>query len=332
MRTERASRIALLVATAGLIVLGLGATGAFFSDMISTQGVYVVTLPVVPATPPECTGMKFSQTIVGTTGDDHIVAGNGGALVFGLGGSDTIEGGNGKDCLVGGDGNDTLIGGNGKDVLLGGDGDDTLHGGGDGDVIEGGNGKDLIDGGDGTDVCYGTKKDTFVSCETSSTTLGTNPVASLPAPTLDNQAVPPTAGASPSSDPGATPSLTPDPTTGATSTPDPTAPPTDSPSPVPDPTPLPEATSSPAPTPSPQPTAAPPSADFTFSTAGLTATLTNLSEGATTWTWDFGDGSTSTVLDPVHAYVAGGTYTVSLAVTGAGGAPATMSVDVTVAP
>ena len=219
MQIERASRIAMLAATAGLLVVGLGATGAFFSDMISTQGGYVVSLPVVPTTPPECDGMKFSQVIVGTPGDDVIHAGNGGALVFGLGGNDIIYGGNGKDCLVGGDGNDALIGGNGKDVLLGGDGDDTLYGGGDGDVIEGGNGKDLIDGGDGTDACYGTKKDTFVNCETSSTKVGLQPLPPLPAPTLDTQSVPPTSDPSPSPDPSASPGSTPDPTLDPTSTP-----------------------------------------------------------------------------------------------------------------
>lgn len=30
------------------------------------------------------------------------------------------------------------------------------------------------------------------------------------------------------------------------------------------------------------------------------------------WTWDFGDGETSTSKDPVHKYTSPGTYTVSL--------------------
>lgn len=39
----------------------------------------------------------------------------------------------------------------------------------------------------------------------------------------------------------------------------------------------------------------------------------------TAWLWDFGDGSTSTVVNPVHTYGAPGLYDVSLRVTAAGG-------------
>ncbi len=139
------------------------ASGAWFSD----EGTAAMTITVGTFEIPNATTHparvhrhgRFAQVIVGTSGDDHLVAGNGGALVFGLGGDDTLDGGNGKDCLVGGEGDDILVGGNGKDVLLGGEGDDTLHGGGDNDVIEGGNGKDLLDGGAGNDACYGTAKD-----------------------------------------------------------------------------------------------------------------------------------------------------------------------------
>jgi Ca2+-binding RTX toxin-like protein len=103
-------------------------------------GVEVTT----PATPTECAGMTFAQTLVGTAGDDIITAGNNGTLIFGLGGNDTIHGGNGEDCLVGGDGEDQLYGEHGKDVLLGGANDDHLYGG---------EGKDYLDGGAGTDWC-----------------------------------------------------------------------------------------------------------------------------------------------------------------------------------
>lgn len=34
----------------------------------------------------------------------------------------------------------------------------------------------------------------------------------------------------------------------------------------------------------------------------------------TSWSWDFGDGSTSTLQDPVHTYTASGSYTVSLTI------------------
>jgi hypothetical protein len=38
------------------------------------------------------------------------------------------------------------------------------------------------------------------------------------------------------------------------------------------------------------------------------------SEGTTTWTWDFGDGSTGTGISPVHVYLVPGTYNVTLSV------------------
>lgn len=40
--------------------------------------------------------------------------------------------------------------------------------------------------------------------------------------------------------------------------------------------------------------------------------LSSGSPGPSSWSWDFDDGSTSTVQDPVHAYAAPGNYTVTL--------------------
>jgi PKD repeat protein len=34
--------------------------------------------------------------------------------------------------------------------------------------------------------------------------------------------------------------------------------------------------------------------------------------GATSWLWDFGDGGTSTLENPVHTYISAGTYPVKL--------------------
>lgn len=42
--------------------------------------------------------------------------------------------------------------------------------------------------------------------------------------------------------------------------------------------------------------------------------FTDQSIGADTWSWDFGDGTGSTIANPVHLYAAAGTYTVSLTV------------------
>lgn len=66
-----------------------------------------------------------------------------------------------------------------------------------------------------------------------------------------------------------------------------------------------------------------PSADFsagpTEGAAPLTVFFTNLSSGALTHAWDFGDGQTSAVIHPFHTYTNAGSYTVALSVTGPSG-------------
>jgi signal peptidase I len=210
---------------------------ALFTDEVTaTMQITVGPFSNPPPTPAECGDMKFAQVLVGTSGDDEFHAANGGALIFGLGGNDTIYGGNAKDCLVGGDGNDLLVGGNGKDVLLGEDGDDVLVGGGDNDVAEGGNGKDRLDGGDGTDACIGTRKDTYVDCESisngsgSPTTDGRN-LLNTPEPAPTSQpAAPQSPGTAPSSAETPSPDPTPSPSAEPTAAPE-------TPTPTPDPTP-----------------------------------------------------------------------------------------------
>jgi PKD repeat protein len=67
----------------------------------------------------------------------------------------------------------------------------------------------------------------------------------------------------------------------------------------------------------------PPVAAFTASpTSGvvlLTVAFTNLSTGATNYSWDFGDGNTSTETNPVDIYTNVGTYSVTLTAVGPGG-------------
>ena len=63
----------------------------------------------------------------------------------------------------------------------------------------------------------------------------------------------------------------------------------------------------------------PPTADFTANvtsgTAPLAVRFTDTSTGEiTAWSWDFGDGNTSSERDPVHTYTTPGTYTVALTV------------------
>jgi PKD repeat protein len=57
-----------------------------------------------------------------------------------------------------------------------------------------------------------------------------------------------------------------------------------------------------------------PVAGFTHADTGLTITFTDTSSGATSWDWDFGDGSIDSVQNPVHTYASGGTYSVCLTV------------------
>ncbi len=57
----------------------------------------------------------------------------------------------------------------------------------------------------------------------------------------------------------------------------------------------------------------------TTATVGEAITFTNESTDATSYTWSFGDGTTSTDEAPSKTYTAAGTFTVTLVATGAGG-------------
>jgi hypothetical protein len=111
----------------------------------------------------------------------------------------------------------------------------------------------------------------------------------------------------------------PTPTPTGTRTPTSTAPPTGTRTP---PTPTPNAPRTPTPTATPTATPPPPpptvglAASFTFApenpTPGQQVRFTDTSTGASTWDWDFGDGTWSTYRNPVHAYATRGTYIVVL--------------------
>lgn len=62
-----------------------------------------------------------------------------------------------------------------------------------------------------------------------------------------------------------------------------------------------------------------------------TIIFTNLSTDATSYNWDFGDGSASTIESPTHEYTSSGTFTVTLTAIGEGGTNST-SQNVTILP
>ena len=78
----------------------------------------------------------------------------------------------------------------------------------------------------------------------------------------------------------------------------------------------------------------PPIANFTFSTAGLTANFTDASTDSdgsvVARSWDFGDGTTSTSINPSRSYATAGTRNVTLTVTDNAGAVASVIKPVTV--
>jgi PKD repeat protein len=72
----------------------------------------------------------------------------------------------------------------------------------------------------------------------------------------------------------------------------------------------------------------PPTASFTATpVSGHTMQFADTSSGApTSWSWDFGDGGTSTQQNPSHTYAAAGPYSVKLTATNAGGSNQTVKV------
>lgn len=77
----------------------------------------------------------------------------------------------------------------------------------------------------------------------------------------------------------------------------------------------------------------PPVADFTYTIDGLTVTFIDQSYDPDgwidSWDWDFGDGSTSTLQNPIHTYLSEGTYDVNLTVTDNEGANSTVTKVIT---
>ena len=74
-----------------------------------------------------------------------------------------------------------------------------------------------------------------------------------------------------------------------------------------------------------------PTANFSYETDMLTVSFTSTTTAAVSFAWDFGDGESSTEVNPVHTYGDYGDYTVTLTVTGQeGSVPATVTKTVKV--
>lgn len=72
------------------------------------------------------------------------------------------------------------------------------------------------------------------------------------------------------------------------------------------------------------------SADIFQSSNGRKVAFQGLTHSATSWMWDFGDGTTSTEQNPVHDYQEGGYYIATLTVTGGNGGTETSEVNLAV--
>jgi PKD repeat protein len=74
----------------------------------------------------------------------------------------------------------------------------------------------------------------------------------------------------------------------------------------------------------------PASAAFTYSTTDSTVTFDNNSQHSNAWSWDFGDGTTSTSQNPTHTYTSNGTFEVCLVATYVGCSSDTICQPVTI--
>jgi hypothetical protein len=126
---------------------------------------YKADISFLPGIVPAGINPCSNPTLIGTPGNDAIIATNGPQIIDGLGGDDAIVTGDFDDIVCGGPGNDVIATGKGKDKIYGGTGNDILDGGDDNDWIFGDAGDDHLGGGAGIDLCIGGGgNDTFQGC------------------------------------------------------------------------------------------------------------------------------------------------------------------------
>ncbi len=100
-------------------------------------------------------GLAGDDCIIGAEGDDYVEGGTGHDQIYGWIGHDLLIGDAGNDRIFGRDGFDVLIGGDGNDILYGHDDEDYLYGGAGNDIFYGGNDIDRIQAGPGDDQLFG---------------------------------------------------------------------------------------------------------------------------------------------------------------------------------
>jgi len=111
------------------------------------------------------TGTPLADVLMGTEGDDNIVAFAGDDVAMGSDGADAISAGEGSDFVSGGSGRDVIFAGAGDDQVLAGADNDIVYGDAGADRIFGDQGNDLITAGAGDDTVFGGAGDDLIVAE-----------------------------------------------------------------------------------------------------------------------------------------------------------------------
>lgn len=160
-------------------ISGDGSTVVFTSntsDLVSGDTNGVPDVFAISLRTERCAGMLAtiagSGEIIGTDGDDVVLAsagpdtidtGAGDDIICALGGGDIIDAGAGNDVIYAGSGNDTIYAGNGRDLVFGGKDDDIVNAGAGNDRAFGGPGIDIVRGNEGADrISGGAGDDTLI--------------------------------------------------------------------------------------------------------------------------------------------------------------------------
>lgn len=101
------------------------------------------------------TGTPQPDVLVGSAGDDNIVAFGDADVIIADAGADAISAGDGDDFVNAGAGRDVIFAGGGSDQVFAGDGADIVYGDAGNDRIFGDQGNDLINAGAGDDTVFG---------------------------------------------------------------------------------------------------------------------------------------------------------------------------------